>query len=234
MRELLGVVDGSGTARCTVSCRSTTQPSLPRGGWAGMTRPCSLSVDYHFSSGRLRRAPRDDDKRSAAARRRRGGGSRSVRPPAPAAASAPPRRRGRLNPAARGRGADETAQARGGAGGRRPTVCLRTIGAAPSVREGDDRYTEAVRVPAGYQVVGYSCVIFVSCVWSYGDLMNYLFILPSLFCRRHHFRQTQSRPVGVVVHRLSSLPSLPASPWHVTQRNIVLQAWVPCDMTEVP
>jgi len=93
MRELLGVVGGSGSARCTVSCRSTTQPSLPRGGWAGMTRPCSLSVDYHFSSGRLRRAPRDDDKRSAAARRRRGGGSRSVRPPLPLPRP-PPLRRG--------------------------------------------------------------------------------------------------------------------------------------------
>jgi len=90
MRELLGVVDGSGTARCTVSCRSTTQPSVRRGGWAGMTRPCSLSVDYHFSSGRLRRAPRDDDKRSAAARRRRGAGSRSVRPPPPLPLPRPP------------------------------------------------------------------------------------------------------------------------------------------------
>ena len=93
------------------------------------------------------------------ARRHGGGGAAPARAPCARAAATAPPRRWRLNPAARGRGADETAPARGGTGGRRPTVCLPTIGAAPSVREGDDRYTEAVRVPAGYQVARYSCVI---------------------------------------------------------------------------
>ena len=68
----------------------------------------SLSVDYHSSSGRLRRAPRDDDKR----RRRHIG------------RHAPPS--WRLNPALSGRGADHQ---RGCAG--MPPVLVATARSAP-------------------------------------------------------------------------------------------------------
>jgi len=71
-------------------------------------------------------------------------------------------------------------------------------------------------------------------VRSLGDLMNDLSILVSVSCQRHHLWQAHSSPVGDVIHPLSSLSTLPTSPKHVTQRNIVLQGWVTCDMTEVP
>jgi len=65
-------------------------------------------------------------------------------------------------------------------------------------------------------------------VRSFDDLMNWLPVLPSLVCQCHHLWQIQACPVGNIIHQLSSLPALSASPRHESQ------GWMARDMTKVP